>query len=199
MRKLVVLTFVSLDGVVQAPGGPDEDRSGGFEFGGWTVPFADDVMGETMSKQMGEPFDLLLGRKTFEIFAGYWPKHNNEVGKPINEATKYVVTRGEVDTSWETTVPVTGDVPAELEKLKAGDGPMLQVYGSSNLLQTLLEHDLVDELWLKTYPVTLGKGKRLWGEGVRPAAWKLTDSVVTPSGVVVANYVRDGEVRTGSF
>jgi dihydrofolate reductase len=199
MRKLVVLTFVSLDGVMQAPGGPDEDRSGGFEFGGWTVPYADDVMDETMSKQMGQPFDLLLGRKTYEIFAGYWPQHDNEVGKPINKATKYVVTHGEVDTSWEKTVPITGDVVVELRKLKAGEGPMLQVYGSSVLIQTLLEHDLVDELWLKTYPVTLGKGKRLWGEGVRPASWKLTDSAVTPSGVIVANYARDGEVKTGSF
>jgi dihydrofolate reductase len=199
MRKLVVLTFVSLDGVMQAPGGPDEDVSGGFELGGWTVPFADDVMGETMAKQMGQPFDLLLGRKTFDIFAGYWPQHNNEVGKPINKATKYVVTHGEVDTSWEKTVPVTGDVVGELRKLKEGDGPMLQVYGSSVLIQTLLEHDLVDELWLKTYPVTLGKGKRLWGKGVRPATWKLTESVVTPSGVIVASYARGGEVKTGSF
>jgi dihydrofolate reductase len=189
---------VSLDGVMQAPGGPDEDRSGGFEFGGWTVPYSDDVMGETMSKQMGQPFDLLLGRKTYEIFAGYWPQHDNEVGKPINKATKYVVTNGEVDTSWEKTVQIKGDVASELRKLKAGDGPMLQVYGSSILIQTLLEHDLVDELWLKTYPVTLGKGKRLWGEGVRPASWKLTDSAA-PSGVIVASYARDGEVETGSF
>ena len=200
MRKLVVLTFVSLDGVMQAPGGPDEDRSGGFEFGGWTVPYSDEVIGQTMEEQMGQPYDLLLGKKTYEIWLGYWPKHNEgTIGTGINKATKYVVCDEAIDTSWDKTVRISGDVVGELKKLKAGDGPMLQVHGSGNLVQTLLEHDLVDELWLKTYPVTLGKGKRLWAEGVRPAGWKLTHSVASPSGVIVANYVRDGEVKTGSF
>ncbi|HSX02768.1 MAG TPA: dihydrofolate reductase family protein [Candidatus Saccharimonadia bacterium] len=198
MRKLVVLTFVSLDGVMQAPGAPDEDRSGGFKYGGWTAPFFDEASGEIMAKQMGQPFDLLLGRKTYDIFAGYWPQHDNEVGQPLNAATKYVVTDHPFEASWDKTVQIHGDVVTQLRELKAGDGPMLQVHGSGNMIQTLLEHDLVDELWLKTFPVTLGQGKRLWGEGVRPAAWKLTESTVTPSGIIAANYVRDGEVKTGT-
>ncbi len=198
MRKLVVLTFVSLDGVMQAPGGPEEDTSGGFKFGGWTAPFFDDAAGELMGKQMTPPFDLLLGKQTYEIFAGYWPKHSNEIGQVFDKATKYVVSDEAIDTSWEKTVRLHGDVVAQLRRLKAGDGPMLQVHGSSNLIQTLLEHDLVDELWLKTFPVTLGRGKRLFGEGARPAAWKLTESTVTPSGVIAASYVRDGEVKTGT-
>ncbi|MDB5178104.1 MAG: Dihydrofolate reductase [Patescibacteria group bacterium] len=197
MRKVVALEFLSLDGVMQAPGGPDEDRSGGFKFGGWTFPYMDDTSGEVMTKQMSQPFDLLLGKKTYEIFAAYWPKQTGEIGKLFNKVTKYVVGE-DVDASWEKTVVIQGDMVGELTKLRAGDGPMLQVYGSGNMLQTLLEHDLVDELWLKTFPVTLGKGKRLFGEGTRPAAWKLTESMVTPAGVIVANYVRDGEVRTGS-
>lgn len=199
MRKIVVLSFVSLDGVMQAPGGPEEDTSGGFELGGWTVPFFDETGDEEMGRQMGMPFDLLLGHKTYDIFAGYWPRHDNEVGKPLNQATKYVVSNGTVDMSWEKTVQIHGDVVAELRKLKEGEGPILQVHGSGSLIQTLLADDLVDELWLKTFPVTLGKGKRLFAEGVRPAAFKLTNSVVTPSGVIMARYERDGEVKTGSF
>jgi len=199
MRKLVVLTFVSLDGVMQAPGGPEEDQSGKFEFGGWTAPYFDEAGGEVMGKQMGMPFDLLLGRKTYDIFAEYWPKHDNEVGKPLNSAVKYVVTDDEAaDTSWEKTVRISGDVASEIKKLKASDGPMLQVHGSGELIQTLLKNDLVDELWLKTFPVTLGKGKRLWGEGVIAGDWKLTESTVTPSGVICANYSRDGDVQTGT-
>ena len=199
MRKLVILTFVSLDGVMQAPGGPEEDTSGGFKFGGWTAPYFDEASGEVMGKQMTPPFDLLLGKKTYEIFAAYWPQHSNEIGQVFDKATKYVVSDEEIDASWEKTVRIHGDVVGELKKLKAGDGPMLQVHGSSELIQTLLENNLADELWLKTFPVTLGKGKRLFGGGVQPAAWKLTGSSVTPSGVIVANYVRDGEVRTGTM
>jgi len=199
MRKIVVLTFVSLDGVMQAPGGPEEDTSGGFKYGGWTVPYFDEVGGEEMGKQMGQPFDLLLGRKTYDIFASYWPQHNDETGKPINDATKYVVCHEPMESDWGKTACITGDVVAEIKKLKNEDGPMLQVHGSSNLIQTLLKNDLVDELWLKTFPVTLGKGKRLFGEGTIPAAFSLTDSKVTPSGVVIASYKRDGDVKTGSF
>jgi dihydrofolate reductase len=199
MRKLIVLTFVSLDGVMQAPGGKGEDPSGGFELEGWTVPFFDEKAGEMMGRQMGQPFDMLLGRKTYDIFASYWPEHNDATGAGINAATKYVVTTHPVDTSWEKTVPVTGDVVAGIKSLKQEDGPMLQVHGSSNLIQTLLAHDLVDELWLKTFPVILGKGKRLFGEGTVPAAFKLTGSEVTPSGVVFGSYVRDGGVKVGSF
>lgn len=183
---------------MQAPGGPEEDPSGDFKYGGWTVPYFDDAGGAEMAEQMGQPFDLLLGHKTYDIFASYWPDHPED-GENLNKATKYVVSNGTVDTSWEKTVQISGDVPAELRKLKDTDGPMLQVHGSSTLIQTLLANDLVDELWLKTFPVTLGSGKRLFGEGTMPAAFKLTRSKVTPSGVIIANYTRDGDVKTGSF
>lgn len=199
MRKLIVLTFISLDGVMQAPGGPEEDTSGGFKFGGWTVPYFDEAGGNVMAEQMGHPFDLLLGRKTYDIFAGYWPQHNDEIGAPINRATKYVVSHRPVNTDWKTTVHVTGDIPAEIRKLKHQDGPELQVHGSANLIQTLLKNDLVDELWLKTFPVVLGTGKKLFGDGTIPAAFTVSKTTVTPSGVVIANYSRAGEVKTGSF
>jgi dihydrofolate reductase len=198
MRKLIVLTFVSLDGVMQAPGGKGEDPSGGFDLEGWTVPYFDEAMGDEMAKQMGQPFDLLLGKKTYEIFASYWPHHKEE-GAGINNATKYVVSNEAVNTDWKETVQIKGDVAREIEKLKQQDGAMLQVHGSSNLIQTLLESDLADELWLKIFPVTLGKGKRLFGEGTMPAAFKLTGSKVSPSGVIIASYKRDGEVKLGSF
>ncbi len=198
MRKLVVLTFLSLDGVMQAPGGKGEDPSGGFDLEGWIVPYFDDAGGEEMGRQMGQPFDLLLGKKTYDIFAGYWPKHPEE-GESLNKATKYVVSDDPIDTSWEKTVQISGDVVAEIKKLKKQAGPMLQVHGSSVLIQTLLANDLVDELWLKTFPVTLSKGKRLFGDGTRPMAFRLTKSLVTPSGVIIANYKRDGDVKLGSF
>jgi dihydrofolate reductase len=199
MRKLIVLTFISLDGVMQAPGGPEEDTSGGFKFGGWTVPYFDEAGGNVMAEQMGHPFDLLLGRKTYDIFASYWPQHNDETGAGINKATKYVVSHRPVNTDWKTTVHIGGDVPAEVRKLKQQDGPELQVHGSSNLTQTLLKNNLVDELWLKTFPVVLGAGKKLFAEGTIPAAFTVDKTSVTPSGVVVANYRRAGEVKTGSF
>jgi dihydrofolate reductase len=198
MRKIVVLTFVSLDGVMQAPGGKGEDPSGGFDLEGWTVPYFDDLLGNEMTRQMSEPFDLLLGRMTYDIFASYWPHHTEE-GQGINKATKYVVSNGTINTSWKTTVQITGDVVAEIKKLKQQDGPMLQVHGSSNLIQTLLAGDLVDEFWLKIFPVTLGKGKRLFGEGTIPAAFKLIESKASPSGVILASYERSGEVKTGTF
>jgi dihydrofolate reductase len=198
MRKLVVLTFLSLDGVMQAPGGKGEDPSGGFEYEGWTVPFSDEESGQEMNKQMSKPFDLLLGRNTYDIFAAYWPKHVDNWPESAT-AIKYVVSNGVVDTSWEKTVQIKSDVVSEIKKLKSEDGPMLYVYGSSNLIQTLLANDLVDELWLKFFPVTLGKGKKLFSDGVMPAAWKLLDSKTTASGVIFANYERDGEVKTGSF
>lgn len=201
MRKIVVLSFVSLDGVMQAPGGPEEDTSGGFKYGGWTVPYADDFSGNLMIQQMSMPFDLLLGRKTYDIFAGYWPKQDpaHPVAAPFNQATKYVVSRSSPKLTWEKSVLIGDDVAAKLKELKSGDGPMLQVHGSGNLIQTLLEHDLVDELWLKTYPVTLGAGKRLFAAGTMPAAFELTESVTTPKGVIFANYKRAGEVKIGSF
>jgi dihydrofolate reductase len=198
MRKIIVLEFISLDGIMQAPGGPEEDPSNGFKYGGWTVPYFDEFSGKMMGEQMKQPFSLLLGRKTFEIFAGYWPKHAD--GWPgVNEATKYVVSNTLTKPDWENSVVISGDVVEELKKLKAQDGPDLKVWGSANLIQTLLKHDLIDELKLKIFPITLGSGKRLFAEGTIPAAFKLTDSKVSPSGVIFANFERAGEVKTGSF
>lgn len=198
MRKIIVLTFLTLDGVMQAPGGPTEDTSGGFEFGGWTAPYFDEALGKVMEDQMAKPFDLLLGRKTFEIFASYWPDHKEE-GAGINNATKYVASNTLTEHSWEKSVFLKGDAAEEIKKLKQQDGPDLQVHGSSNLIQTLIKNDLVDEFWLKIFPVVLGKGKRLFGEGAMPSAYALTESMTTPSGVIVASFQRAGEVKTGSF
>jgi dihydrofolate reductase len=202
MRKIIVLSFVSLDGVMQAPGGPDEDRSGGFEHGGWTVPYFDEFSGKVMSEQMGRPFDLLLGRKTYEIFAAYWPLHNapdDPVGTGLNRATKYVASKTLEKIDWTPSRLLKGDVVTEIRKLKEQHGPELQVHGSGDLIQTLLKNDLVDELWLKIFPVTLGRGKRLFAQGALPASFKLLDSRTSPSGVIIANYARAGAVRTGSF
>jgi dihydrofolate reductase len=201
MRKIVVLSFISLDGVMQAPGGPEEDTSGDFKYGGWTVPYSDEFSGKIMGEQMGMPFDLLLGRKTYDIFAGYWPKHPEieAVATPFNKCTKYVVSDTPIELSWENSELITGDVVAKLKILKEQDGPMLQVHGSGNMIQTLLKEDLVDELWLKIFPVTLGKGKRLFAEGTMPAAFELMESKTSPSGVIFANYKRAGKVKTGSF
>jgi dihydrofolate reductase len=198
MRKIIILSFISLDGVMQAIGTPEEDTSGGFEYGGWTVPYADEFMNEVMREQMTKPFELLLGRRTFEIFAYYWPK-NEDKWPGINTVTKYVASNSLTKHEWNNSVFLKGDVVNEIKKLKEQDGPDLQVYGSGNFIQTLLKHDLVDELWLKIFPVTLGKGKKLFTEGTIPAGWKLIESKVSPQGVIVANYRREGEVKTGSF
>jgi dihydrofolate reductase len=198
VRKLVVLSFITIDGVMQAPGGPEEDPSGGFAHGGWTVPYFDEFLGKVMDEQMGKPFDLLLGRKTYELFASYWPQHADEA-PGIDRATKYVATRGAMDITWERSEPLQGDAGQAVKKLKALDGPELQVHGSSNFLQTLLRQDPVDELWLKIFPVVLGAGKRLFTEGAIPRAFTLTESKVSPKGVVIASYTRAGDVQTGSF
>jgi dihydrofolate reductase len=198
MRRIIVLTFVSLDGVMQGPGGPTEDTSGNFTHGGWTVPYFDEFLGQEMSEQMGRPFDLLLGRKTFEIFAGYWPQHDEDA-PGINKATKYVASNTLTHHDWRETVFLNGDVAGEIRKLKQQDGPDLQVHGSSELIQTLLAHDLVDEFWLKIFPVTLGTGKRLFDKGAMPGAYALVDSKISPAGVIVANFKRSGELKTGSF
>jgi dihydrofolate reductase len=198
MRKIIVLSFVSLDGVMQAPGGPTEDTSGNFTHGGWTVPYFDDFLGKVMGEQMSRPFDLLLGRKTFEIFASYWPQHEDE-GPGINRATRYVVSNTLKSHEWQKSVFLGGNAVDEIRKLKQQDGPVLQVQGSGKLIQTLLAHDLVDEFWLKIFPVTIGKGKRLFAEGSMPAAFKLQDSKTSPSGVIVASYTRAGQLKTGSF
>lgn len=202
MRKIIALSFITLDGVMQAPGGPEEDTSGGFEFGGWTVPYSDEVLGKVVVEQIGHPFDLLLGRKTYDIFAGYWP-HQDESASPFarefNKARKYVAARSPIKLDWNNSVLLQGDIAEEIKKLKAEDGPDLQVYGSGDFMQTLLKNNLVDELRLKIFPITLGAGKRLFAEGAIPAAFKLTDGKVSPKGVIIANFVRAGEVETGSF
>ena len=200
VRKIVVLAFVSLDGVMQAPGGPEEDTSGGFQYGGWTAPYADEFSGNVMRDQMTVPFDLLLGRKTYGIPA-YWPKQDAAAlaTVPFNKAKKYVVSASSPKLDWEESVLIGGDVAAKLKGLVQEDGPMLQVHGSSDLIQTLLLNDLVDELWLKIFPITLGKGKRLFGEGTTPAAFELVESKTSPGGVIFANVKRSGEVKTGSF
>ena len=185
---------------MQAPGGKGEDPSGGFKYEGWTVPYFDKSQANEMDKQMGQPYDLLLGKKTYDIFAGYWPQHNEgTIGEGINKAAKYVVSNDPVNTNWKETVQISGNVVGKIKKLKQQNGPMLQVHGSGNLNQTLFANDLVDELWLKIFPITLGKGKRLFGKGTVPAAFKLIESKTTPSGVIIASYKRVGEVRTGSF
>jgi dihydrofolate reductase len=198
MRKIIVLTFITLDGVMQGPGGPTEDASGNFAHGGWTVPYFDEFLGQTMEEQMSRPFDLLLGRKTFEIFASYWPHHPEE-GPGINNATKYVVSNTLTQHGWNKSVFINSNVADEISRLKQQEGPDLQVHGSSNLIQTLLKHDLVDEFWLKIFPVTLGIGKRLFDNGTIPAAYTLVESKSSPAGVIIATFKRAGEVRTGSF
>lgn len=198
MRKVIVLSFITLDGVMQAPGGPTEDTSGNFTHGGWTVPYFDEFLGQTMAEQMNQPFDLLLGRKTFDIFAAYWPHHPEE-GAEINRATKYVASNTLTTHEWHKSVFLKGNVADEIRKLKGQNGPDLQVHGSGHLIQTLLRHDLIDEFWLKIFPVTLGMGKRLFGEGTLPGAYTLVESKSSPAGVIIATLKRAGEVKTGSF
>lgn len=195
MRKLIVLSMVSLDGVMQAPGGPQEDTSGGFQYGGWVAPFFDETAGQEMAKQM-YPADLLLGRKTFEIFAGYWPRHADE-WPGINDVNKYVLSNTLTTSDWQNAhfLKTVEDIKA----LKQTDGRDLQVHGSTELVKLLFNNDLVDELWLKTFPITLGKGKRLFDEHTMPVAFRLTHSVITPAGVVMANYTRNGDIQTGDF
>ena len=202
MRNLVVLSFMTLDGVMQAPGGSEEDTSDGFKYGGWSFPFFDEFMGNVMGIQMGHPFELLLGRKTYDIFAGYWPFADPEKdpgAKELNDARKYVVTRSMEKADWNNSLIIKGDVPGEIRKLKEKDGPEIQVHGSSNLIQTLWKHNLVDELWLKTFPVVVGSGKRLFADGSFAGGFELIESKTSPAGVIIANYRRKGEVRTGSF
>ncbi len=199
MRRLIVISFTTLDGVMQAPGGPEEDTSGGFRFGGWQAPFPDELVGQALGDVWDKPFDLLLGRRTFEIFAGYWPYHaEEEPGAGINKATKYVASHTLRAHNWQKSVFLNGDVAEEVRKLKHGDGPQIIMYGSANLIQTLLKHDLVDEIVLMIYPITLGMGKRLFAEGTMPAAFKVTKGQVSAMGVVVLNLERAGEVKTGT-
>jgi dihydrofolate reductase len=194
MRKIIVLSMITLDGVMQAPGGPEEDTSSGFEYGGWTAPFGDEVSGKVFEKLM-KPADLLLGRKTFDIFENYWPEHA-DFWPGINDVTKYVLSTTRNKSDWNNSVFLKS-LP-DIEKLKSSEGSDIQVWGSSDLIQLLLKNDLVDELWLITYPVTLGQGKKLFNEGTSPAAFTLAESVVASDGVIIANYKRAGEVKTGT-
>jgi dihydrofolate reductase len=198
MRKVIALEFITLDGVIQAGGGPEEDTSGGFAYGGWQAPYSDDVEGAVMKKQMSLPFDLLIGRKTFDIWEPYWPKHA-DIWPDVNTATKYVASNTRTSSEWQPTVFLSGDIAEKVSQLKQQQGPDLHIYGSANLLQTLFRHDLVDELWLKIYPLTLGSGKRLFAEGTIPAAFRVTESQISPSGIIIANYARAGAVTTGSY
>ncbi len=199
MRKLVVLTFVTLDGVMQAPGGPEEDTTGVFKWGGWSAGYWDDALGKVMGDQMGHPYDLLLGRKTYEIFAAHWPRSTDPGAVGLNNALKYVASKTLKKLEWKNSTLLGPDIVTEIKNLKQQNGPEIQVHGSSNLIQTLLKNDLVDEFKLKIFPVTLGKGKRLFGEGAIPAGYKLVQSQTTPTGVIVATYTRSGEPKTGSF
>src|SRR3954467_6659148 len=195
MRKIIVLSMITLDGVMQAPGGPEEDTSDGFEYGGWVAPYGDEVGGKVMEKLM-KPADLLLGRKTFEIWESYWPEHaDNWPG--INDVTKYVLSTTMKKSDWKNSVFLNS--LSDIQKLKNSEGSDIKVWGSGKLIQLLLKNDLVDELWLSIHPLTLGKGKNLFDNGPIPAAFTLTESIVAPSGVIIANYKRAGEVETGTI
>lgn len=198
MRKIVVLEHITLDGVIQAPGGPEEDTSGGFTHGGWISSHGDEIVGAALRRQMNSPFDLLVGRKTFEIWEPYWPQHP-DVWANVNSATKYVASNTRTSSDWQPSVFLNGDVAERVAEIKKQPGPDLHVWGSGNLLQTLIKHDLVDVFWLMIYPITLGSGKRLFAEGTVPAAFKVTESLVGSSGVIVVNYERAGAVASASL
>jgi dihydrofolate reductase len=200
MRKLIVSTFLTLDGIMQAPGGPEEDDSGRFAYGGWSVNYWDDQMSEVMGEAMSRPFDLVLGRRTYDIFAAYWPHAPEEAGaKPLNDATKYVASRSHPALEWSKSVLIEGDAAEGIAELKKEDGPELQVHGSGNLIQTLMRHNLVDQYRLWVFPVVIGSGKRLFSEGTIPSGLKLLDSKVSTTGVVIGTYEPAGEIVTGSF
>jgi dihydrofolate reductase len=194
MRKIIVLSMITLDGVLQAPGGPEEDPSGGFKYGGWTASYGDEVYGKIVEKEL-KPADYLLGRKTFKIWAAYWPEHA-DFWPGINDGTKYVMSKTIKKSDWKNSVFLKS--LAEVKKLKNSKGSDIQVWGSGKLIQLLLKNDLVDELRLKIHPLTLGKGKKLFDNGAIPAAFTLIESIVTPSGVIIANYQRAGKVKTGT-
>jgi dihydrofolate reductase len=200
MRRLTVNTFLTLDGVMQAPGGPEEDPSGGFAYGGWSVNYWDDKMGAVMGEALGRPFDLVLGRKTYEIFAAHWPHSTDEqAAKPLNDATKHVASRTLESLEWANSVLIEGDVAEGVDALKQQDGPELQVHGSADLIQTLLRHNLIDEFRLWIFPVVVGSGKRLFADGTLPGGLKLVDSTVSTTGVMIGTYVPAGDIPIGSF
>jgi dihydrofolate reductase len=199
MRKLVAVTQMTLDGVMQAPGGPEEDPTGDFEVGGWSVGYFDDVLGQQVGEAMSKPFELVLGRKTYEIFAAHWPFDEGPIADAMNAATKHVASRTLDSVDWDGSKLIEGDVPAAIRSLKEADGPELRVVGSSDLLQTLLANGLVDEFQMWIFPVVAGSGKRLFGSGAVPTGLRLASSSTSTSGVIVATYEPEGEIRKGSF
>ena len=200
MRELIVNTFVTLDGVMQAPGGPEEDPESGFEHGGWSFGYWDEQMQNRMGELMAKPFDLVLGRKTYEIFAAYWPHNADQPGaEPLNKATKHVASTTLKELEWENSQLIEGDVPDGIRTLKEQDGPELQIHGSSNLIQTLLANDLIDEFRVLIFPLVLGTGKRLFDGGTVPAGLEVTSSEVSSTGVVMATYRAGAEIKYGSF
>jgi dihydrofolate reductase len=196
MRKIIVLEHISMDGVIQGGGGPDEDTSGGFAYGGWAAGYDDDAIGAATMKMLNAKFELLLGRKTFDIWAAYWPQHG-DFWPGVNTATKYVASNTMTSSQWQPSVFLSGDVAAKVAELKQQPGPDIHIWGSGNLLQTLMKHDLVDMFWLLIYPVTIGSGKRLFADGTIPAAFKVTDSIVAPNGVIHVTYERAGDIKLG--
>jgi len=198
MRKLTVLEHITLDGVIQGGGGPDEDPSNGFAYGGWVAPFDDDTIGTAVKKMLDKPIDLLLGRKTFDIWAAFWPQHG-DIWPRVNTATKYVASNTMTSSEWQPSVFLKGDVAKTVAELKQGEGPDLHIWGSGNLLQTLMKHDLIDNFWLMIYPITLGEGKKLFADGTIAAAFKVTESIVGSTGVILVNYERNGPVETGNL
>lgn len=200
MRKVIAATFVSLDGVMQAPGGPEEDPTGDFRHGGWTVNYWDDAMGQVMDKVFGVPFELLLGRKTYEIFAAHWPyiEGGDPIAEAFNKARKYVATSSTEPLTWKNSVALR-DPATDVARLKKEEGPSLLLQGSSVLIQTLLAKDLIDEFHLLVFPLLLGSGKKLFGDGAKPIGLKLVDTKVSTTGVTMNSYERAGEIKTGSF
>jgi dihydrofolate reductase len=199
MRELIVNTFLTLDGVMQAPGGPEEDPAGGFEHGGWSFGYWDEQMQKVMGELMSKPFDLVLGRKTYEIFAAHWPHSDDPAAELLNQATKHVASTTLTELDWENSKLIEGEVPDGIRALKQQDGPELQVHGSANLIQTLLEHELIDELRVMIFPLVLGKGKRLFDGGTAPAGLDVSSSEVSSTGVVMATYRTGAEIKYGSF
>ena len=197
MRKIIVIEHITLDGVIQAPGGPEEDTSNGFAYGGWSAAYSDEKVMTALMKKINMPFDLLLGRKTFDIWAAYWPQHA-DLWPGVNPATKYVASNTLTSHEWQPSVFLNGDIAEKITEIKKQQGPDLHVWGSGNFLQTLIKHDLVDVFWLMIYPITLGSGKHLFTDGTIPAAFKLTETIVGSTGVIVASYERAGEVTTGN-
>jgi len=200
MRKIITATFITLDGVMQAPGGPEEDTSGNFAYGGWQAYLGDEITEKAIAKFFAQPFELLLGRITYNIFASYWPNHPEikDIATPFNSTKKYVVSNNKIELTWNNSHLITGDVVEEIKNLKEIDGPDLFIWGSGNLIQTLLKHELIDKMHILTYPVTIGSGKKLFATGTKPQTFKVIDSMVSPTGVIIATYEPAGELKTGT-